>query len=261
MQPTILITRLLPKQGWLQFTLVMLALSLLLAGKAHAASEMAPVRSITASGTAERKVTPDEAHVSVTVGAMNMKLEAAKAEHDKKLRDVMAIADKAGIDKPQMKMLSSSTQPNYTWENNRQVFKGYRVSTTIDLTLKKPDILGGLLEKLSSAGLESGSAQEWGSMINVSYTLSNPDKLRDEMLADAIKNARAKAENMAAAAGASIGNVIQINESGTPQFPPLPMMARAVAMKAMDGAAAMETAPPAGEQSVTANVTVVFELK
>ena len=54
-------------------------------------TDLVPVRSITASGSAERKIAPDEAHVSVNIGATNLKLEAAKAEHDKKLRDVMDI--------------------------------------------------------------------------------------------------------------------------------------------------------------------------
>lgn len=241
-------------------SLVLIA-SLLLATSAFAANDMLSVRSIAASGVAERKVAPDEAHVGVTVGATNMKLEAAKAEHDKKLRDVMAIAKKADIDEAQMKTLNSSTQPQYTWENNKQNFKGYRVSTTIDITVKKIDAVGGLLEKLSAAGLESGNTPEWGNLINVAYGISNPDKIRDEMLADAIKNARKKAENMANAAGATIGNVIQIHEVGAPQFTfPLPMMGRASGV-AMLAEKAMDTAPPIGEQSLTANVTVIFELK
>lgn len=221
-----------------------------------------PVRSVTASGLAERKVAPDEAHVNVTIASTNLKLDAAKAEHDKKLRDVMSIAKKAGIDEAQMKTENSSIQPQYTYENNKRNFKGYMVNTMLDITVKKMENVGGLIEKLSGAGLENGNGQEWGNLMNVSYRLSNPDKIRDEMLAEAIKNARAKAENMASAAGASIGNVIQINEGGTPQFnfpiAPVPMMARA--MKA-DAAGFAESAPPVGEQSVSANVNVIFELK
>jgi uncharacterized protein YggE len=238
------------------------AATLLIAGQAVAA-DVSAVRSISASGVSERKVAPDEAHVQVNFGATNLKLETAKAEHDKKLRDVMAIAEKAGIDKAQMKTLSSSTQPHYTWENSKQNFKGYRVQTLLDITVKKIDAVGGLIEKLSAAGLETGGTQEWGNLLNVSYTISDPDAIRDEMLADAIKNARKKAENMAAAAGASIGAVIQINEGGAPQFNfPQPMLMARGGMVAMSAdAAKMESAPPVGEQSVNANVTVIFELK
>ncbi len=230
-----------------------------MAGPALAADlATAPVRSITASGVAERKVAPDEAHVHVTVEAMHPKLDAAKLEHDKKLRDVMGIAKNAGIAEAQLRTENSAVQPQYTYENSRQVFKGYSVVTNLDITVKHIDAVGGLLEKLSNAGLENGDAQQWGNLINVTYTIADPDKLRDEMLAEAIKNARAKAENMAAAADAHLGSVIQINEGGSPQFNfPVPMMARAkLAM-----AAAEPVAPPVGEQQVNANVTVIFELK
>jgi uncharacterized protein YggE len=253
---------LLRKQGWLLFTLVMLLLSLLLSLPARAAmverDEM--VRSVSVSGVAERKVVPDQANVVVTVAATNAKLETAKAEHDKKLRDVMAIAKKVGIEEKHMKTQHSSTQPRYTWENNKQNFKGYQVQTNLEITVKKMESVGGLLEKLSAANLEQGMGQEWGSLIHVAYAISEPEKVRDEMLAEAIKNARKKAENMASAAGASIGSVIQISEGGAPQFHfPVPMMARGVVDTV--GSAAMETAPPAGEQAVNANVTVMFELK
>lgn len=234
---------------------------LLLSAPAFAA-EMTPVRSVTASGMSERKVAPDEAHVNVNFGATNLKLETAKAEHDKKLRDVMAIAKKVGIEDAQVKTENSSVQPQYRWENNKQLFKGYRVQTNLDITVKKIDAVGGLLEKLSSAGLEAGSGQEWGNLLNVSYSISKPDKIRDEMLAEAIKNARKKAENMAAAAGSSLGGVIQINEGGAPQLNfPMPMMAMARADGMATEAASAPVAPPVGEQQVNANVTVIFELK
>lgn len=233
---------------------------------AHAAmaeeiENLRPVHSISVSGMAERKVIPDEAHVNVNIGATAAKVEPAKAEHDRKLRLVMDIAKKAGIDEAQMKTQNSSIQPQYSYENNKQVFKGYRVQTALDITVKKTEIIGDLMEKLSGAGLESANSQEWGNLLSVSYGVSNPDKIRDEMLADAIRNARAKADNMAAAAGGSVGGVIQINEGSAPSFNfPMPMLARGMKAEAM-GVAAAPMAPPVGEQAVNANVNVIFELK
>ncbi len=218
-------------------------------------------RIITTSGSAERRIVPDEAHVNVNAGATNPKLETAKAEHDRKLRDIIAIAKKAGVDEAQIKTQHSSVQPQYSYENNKQNFRGYLVQTSLDITVKKIDAVGGLIEKLTSAKLENGAGQDWSGLMNVSYSVSDPDKVRDEMLADAIRNARLKAERMAAAAGAKIGRVAQINEGGAPQFAfPQPMMAMARA-GGMEKAADMAVAPPPGEQQVNANVTVSFELK
>jgi uncharacterized protein YggE len=257
-----LIQRIVPKQGWFWFTATMLTLSLLLVGKPAFAADLAPVRSITVSGMAERKVAPDEGHVNVSISATNAKLEIAKAEHDRKLREVMAIAKKEGIDDAQMKTQHSAVQPQYTYENNKRQFKGYQVQTALDITVKKVDAVGDLVEKLTTAGLEKGAGVEWGNLINVSYTIANPDKIRSDMLIEAIKDARSKADNMASAVGGSVGNALQVNEGGSPQFhfpTPMPMMARG--MVASDGAMEKSVSPPVGEQQVNASVTVTFELK
>lgn len=221
-----------------------------------------PPRMVTVNGLSERKVVPDEAHIQVNVNALAAKVETAKAEHDRKLKEVIAIAKKEGVDDAQIKTQHSSIQPQYTYENNKRVFKGYQVQTMLDVTVKKTESLGALVEKLSAAKLENTGANEWQNLVSVSYSLSNPDKIRDEMLADAIKNARMKAERMADAAGAKVGRVMAINEGGAPSFafPPMPM-ARGGVMMAMKAESTDAMTPPPGEQQVNATVTVSFELK
>lgn len=222
-----------------------------------------PVRSITVTGQTERKVVPDEAHVNVNVNAVNMKMETAKSEHDQKLRKVIDIAKKAGIDEAQIKTRSANVQPRYSYENSSRVFKGYQVTTSLDITVKKISSVGEVLEKLMGAGLESKADTEWMGLANVSYTISNPNKLRDEMTTEAIKNAREKAERMASAAGASLGVVYQVSEGNVPQFNyprPMPMMAMA-ARGAQAEMASDAMSPPPGEQEVSTTVTVMYELK
>lgn len=226
------------------------------------ADELKPVRSITVTGQAERKVVPDEAHINFNVSAMNAKLAAAKSEHDDKLRKVIDIAKSAGIEEAQIKTDSATIQPQYNYENNKQVFKGYRVATSLDITVKKTESVGTLMEKLTNAGLENKTDNEWMGLMSVNYTISNPNKIRDEMASDAIKNARAKAEQMAAAAGASLGQVYQVNEGNAPSFNyprPMPMMAMARSNEIAPPA--IPVVPPAGEQEVNASVTVTYELK
>ena len=230
-----------------------------LASSVAFADDVKPLRMITVTGRAERHIAPDEAHVTVNVTALDMKLQTAKADHDQKLRKVMEIAKAAGIDEAQVKSQSSNVQPQYTYENNSRVFKGYRVATNLDITVMKIDAVGGLLEKLMAAGLETKSDPEWQGLTSVSYTISNPDTLRDEMMADAIKNAHDKAERMAVAAGANLGVVYQISEAGAPVFNPRPMPMMAVARGL--GSAPEAAAPPPGEQELSSTVTVSYELR
>lgn len=242
-----------------------LALSVALLSSTALAEDRIAIRSITVSGMAERKVVPDEAHITVNLNAQNKEMAAARSAHQQKLAKLMGIVKKAGIEERKVSTQSSNIQPVYTYRNttngnSERVFEGYRVQTNLDITVPDTAKLGGLIDSISSAGFEQGANTEWGNLLNVYYTLSNPDKLRDEMLVQAIANAKAKAERMASAAGAGLGNVYQINESGTPQFQP---MYAAVAGRAAPMAmkAEMDTAaPPAGEQQLQSTVTVTYEL-
>ena len=220
-------------------------------------------RSITVTGTAERDVVPDEAHIAVHVSALAPKLDVAKADHDGKLARVIDIAKKAGVEDAQVRALNSSIQPQYSVENSKRVFKGYQVQTMLDVTVKKIDTLGGLIEKFAGANLETGGNSDGAGLMSVNYSVGQPDKIRDEILADAIRNAHSKAESMAAVTGSKLGTVISINENNAPSFAfaqPMPMM-RGMAATAVAPVTEQSIAPPPGEQQVNANVTVTFELK
>jgi uncharacterized protein YggE len=262
--------------------------TLLFASAAYSA-DMVAVRSITVNGMAKREVVPDEAHVTVNLNAMEPKLSAAKASHDAKLRKLMEIVRDAGIDEKKVKTQSSNIQPVYSYRQvdaksvkdncvsaadgtpcppvasgmkSIRVLDGYRAQSNIDITVTDTTKVAGLMETIADADFEKGAMQDWGNLLSMYYTLGNPDKIRNEMLGEALKNAHDKAAMMAQAAGSDIMRVYQIQESGTPNFNfPRPMMAFAAApvMNKAPGGGGM--APPAGEQEVNANVTVTYELK
>ena len=208
---------------------------------------------------------PDEAHITVNLNAMDKKMAAARAAHDEKLGKLMEIVKSEGIDQKKVRTESSNIQPVYHYDNDAKgksvrSFDGYRVQTNIDITVMDTKKLGELMEKISSAGFEEGANTEWGNLLSVNYTISDPTKLREEMLTEAMDNAKYKATKLANAAGANIARVYQISEGNTPRFTPYavaaPMMMR---MAAPAGAAAM--APPAGEQELESTVTVTYELQ
>jgi uncharacterized protein YggE len=224
------------------------------------------VRTISVTGMAERKIVPDEAHLNINLNSQEVQLANAKAAHDAKLAKLIAIVRGAGIEEKKIATQSSSTQPIYEYVNDAQghsqrLFKGYRVQTTLDVTVTDTTRLSDLMDQISGAGFEKGANTEWGNLMNMYYTVSNPEQIKEEMLIDAIANAKAKANRMAIAAGASLSRVHQITEGGTPVFQPRPMMmmAKGGAMDMRAEAAAI--APPAGEQELQSSVTVVYEIQ
>lgn len=224
------------------------------------------VRVITVAGQAEREVVPDEGHVVVNLNSMRLTLAEAKKEHDDKLRRLLEIAKENDVEEKHVRTQSSNVQPvyRYTYENNTQqrFFDGYRVQTMLDITVKKMEAMGDIMEKISEAGFEKGASTEWGQLMTMHYAVGEPERVRDEMLAEAVASARAKAERMAEAAGGSLGKVTSISEGSVPQIMPYPVPMMAMA-KSMDMAAesAPAVTPPAGEQSLNAQVSVSFELE
>lgn len=240
--------------------------SVLFASGVHA-QELQPIRTITVNGIAEQKIVPDEAHVVVNLNATNPKLPAAKAAHDVKLKKLMAIVDDHDIEANKVATQSSNVQPIYRYVTNpntgqgEQKFEGYRVQSTLDITVGDTAVLGDLMEVIMQAGFEKEGNPEWGQLISMYYAISNPNAVREQMLMAAIGNAKQKASRMAAAAGASLKRVYQMTEGSVSNFNPRPMPMMAMMESASLKSADAAIAPPAGEQEVNSTVTVTYELE
>jgi uncharacterized protein YggE len=231
-------------------------------------------RTISVAGHANRKLVPDEAHLRVNLNSMNLKMAEAKTSHDEKLKKLLEITKAEGVEERKLRTDSSTVQPIYEWVHQpvtaampnpqpKQIFKGYRVQTLLDITVVDTAKVGALMEKITEAGFEQEARTEWGNLLELNYQVSEPEKKRDELLAEAIASARAKAEKMAEASGSKVVGVRQISEGNVGNYPPpMPMMAMAKSARMeMDTAGAAPITPPSGEQNLEANVTVIFELK
>ena len=107
------------------------------------------------------------------------------------------------------------------------------------------------------AGLEEfwcdpGSALGWVP-IGPTLAVEHPETALDEARTKALAKARARADLYAKAAGLSVRRIVRISESDIMPPPPRPM--------AMMAAKRAEDTPlEAGEQELTVNLSVVFEL-
>lgn len=244
---------------------IIVILLLLIQAPAHA-DELKAIRTITVNGLAKKNIVPDEAHITVNLNARDLALVKAKAAHDDKLRKLMALVADYRIDKKKVSTQSSNVEPIYNYENNpntnqnEQVFKGYRVQTTVDITVKDTSKIAKLMDSVMEAGFDKGLPPEWGQLMSMYYTLSDPQKLQEAMLVEAIKNAKIKADKMAVAADAKVARVFQINEGGGFSYNPrpIPMMLASMQRNSSSDSA---IAPPAGEQEVQSTVTVTYELE
>jgi len=211
---------------------------------AHADVAAPPTISVT--GEASTSTPPDLARVEagVTTDAKTAR-EASNANNDAMGKMLLALKS-AGIAEKDYQTSQVSLQPQYANQNRPgpNVLTGYRATNRV--TVKIRDIL-----KVASVidGLVAAGANDLG---GISFSVSNASKLLDDARAQAIADARRKAEIYAKAAGVTLGAPLSISEEGSPS----PIMYRRAAAPM---AAAVPIAP--GEETLHIAVSVTWAIK
>ncbi len=209
------------------------------------------VRMITVQGQAHRDMVPDMASIDVTVESKNREAATAKKEMDAKLEKLYALSAKMGIDKKYLKTNYALLQPSYIYNEGKQIFEHYHALTAVKITIKDMSKTGELMQALVGAGFDN--------MGGLQYSVDDEQSATQEVMLEALDNARAKAEKMASRMNEKLGRVLQISEGSAQHDRPQPIMMRAAKAEGFAADAAM--APPAGEQRINATATVSFELK
>ncbi|HTW34376.1 MAG TPA: SIMPL domain-containing protein [Rhizomicrobium sp.] len=201
---------------------------------------------ITVSGEGEVKAVPDEAVLTAGVESTGATAEAALDANRRAMTNVFATLKRQGIPDKSIQTSEFNVSPQYETENhNRQHIVGYQASNTVEITIDDIPKLGAAIDALVASGANS--------MGGVSFTIRDPKPLLKQAREAAVKDAMDRAETYAQAAGLSVGPVVQVSE-GTTQ-PPRPMF------RTMAGLGNVMTPVAAGEQTVSAQVTMTFEIK
>jgi len=141
--------------------------------------------------------------------------------------------------------------PEYDYSNNRQTLKGFRVTNTVTVKVRQIDDTSKVVDDAVAAGGNDTQIQ------GVMFTIDNPDDLKTQARKQAVDDAKNKAQTLASASGVSVGQAIDIAESGAVQ--PIPFAADAV--KSAAGAAAPSTPIEPGQVDVTVDVTITWGIQ
>jgi uncharacterized protein len=216
-----------------------------------AASALAPLpaqaaekidKLITVTGEATVAAAPDAAQIRIGVSSQGKNARAASDANVKDMTVVLAAIKESGVADRDIQTTSLSLQPQYDPNKTGGArLIGFQANNQVTIKVRDIGQLPNILDRAISAGANE--------MSGIEFVVSEQSKLLDKARAEAIADARRKAELYANAAGMKVGRVITISEEGT--VPP-PRTFQAVRA----GAAAI--AP--GEQTLRAVVTVSYEL-
>lgn len=244
---------------WLAVVLVLCLFTLTGVPSLHAEDRTTqPPRLITVTGDAEVKIAPDEVILILGVETWNQDIQVAKSQNDERIKKVVALTREYGIEPKHVQTDQINVEPRYRDGYTKADFIGYFVRNTIVITLK--DITR--FEDLYTAALGAGITHVQG----IQFRTTALRQYRDQARALAIKAAQEKASALAGELGEKIGKPHSINENYSGWWSWYSTrwggaMTQNVVQNVGGGAPIEEGAFAPGQISVSARVTVTFELE
>ena len=229
---------------------------LLLVFLTSCSSKPAPLTRVTVAGETSMKAQPDAATVVLSVITQNAQALNAQADNARKSEAVIqALKASAGAD-PEIKTSDYSLQPQYDDRDNKlPKIIGYEARNSVMVTMGDLSKVGAVIDAASQAGANS--------VENVSFILRDNSPARGQALAEASRQAMAKAQSIAQAMGGRVVRVVEQQEAGTTGTPAEAMADnRGYSMDYAGMAANRQTTPvQAGALSVNSRVQVVVEIE
>lgn len=212
-----------------------------------------PHGEITVIGIAQQECKPDLLCIYLKIITLDQ-TSAIKARDDAALiiASVLDSLKNLGITEQDIETVSYNIVPKYEWENDNHVFKGYEVTVTMKVTLKIFDKAGQVIDASVNAG---------ALIDKISFELSKDkqNEIKTQVMADAAKDAKVKAQAVASALDEELGRVksVSIDNYGYSPYDFWNSVSYAEAYKTT-------MVPPTSilpsDLTVSATVNVVFEM-
>lgn len=220
-----------------------------LAGQPAAAQTIVPIGGITVVGKGEAFGRPDQAQVQVGVEIFSPTIAEATAENEATIQRIMDALEEQGIAAEDVQTANYSVWAEQRYgDSGPEGIAGYRVANQVNVTIRDVEQVSDVLEAVIDAGANS--------VYGVSFSVADPAALEAEARAQAMADARERAESLAELGGVELGAIQVISEViGQPIQPFLGGGDRAVAMEA----ASPSISP--GQLSYHVQVQVTFGLQ
>jgi uncharacterized protein YggE len=211
-----------------------------------------PQNTIIVSGNGVVEAEPDVAILDLSIYSQRQELAQAKREADDKYRKTLAVLERANIAKQLIKATRINASPQYEWRNSQRIFKGYRVSRSLNVRIENIEKLSNIMQNLVENGVSS--------IDGVSTDFSNRPELVKQAIGMAADDAKDKAAFLARQLGRELGNASFISQTDHQAIQP---RRQAYSMEAASSKV-MSSAPPPQEQlgteKITSRLTVHFDL-
>ena len=165
------------------------------------------LQTISLSGEASKKVSPDLAVVTFNISAKDKQGNEALTKLNTQTQTVVDKLTSVGFTKDQLKIANYGLNENWDYSSGKSKKDGYKASQTLTLKFKMDK------EKLSKLFSTFAEQQTEGTQINFDSDLSDTlrSRIKNELITNAVKDATDKARIIASAAMVKIKTVKEVN--------------------------------------------------
>ena len=201
------------------------------------------LRTVTVTGEGSVTVRPDTAQVQIGVQVDGQSAQAVLDDASERADALISELESQGIAAEDITTTNLAVYPSYDPEGTKVT--GYQASNSVSVTTRDLDRAGEVID--AAAGAAGGALTIDG----ISFSVADPQAALGDARTRAVEQAAQRAEELAAAAGLQVGDVVSMAEgsSSTPGF-----------QVAADVAEAAAVPIEPGSQQLTTQVTVVYEL-
>lgn len=218
---------------------------------------------ISVTGEGEVVAVPDIAKFSFSVTEKGADAKATQSAAATKVNALVEALKAAGIEEKDIKTEYYNLYPVYKYEEaicpmgvyycpgGEQVEDGYEVSQTLSVKVRDLNKSGELLSLVGSNGATNISSLE--------FTIDDATTLKDEARAEAIADARAKAEVLAKDLGVRLDKMVGYYENE--RYPTPYYGGMGGDMMAKEAMVSVAPSVPVGENTTTSQVTITYQVK
>jgi uncharacterized protein len=191
---------------------------------------------------------PDRAFVSISAESRAKLPKMAQQQNAQAMTAVQARLKAAGISGEAVRTTTLDLQPEFDYNDGKQTLRGYVARNTIEVRVDAIDKVGEVVDAAVTSGATSVS--------NIRFDLKDRQAAQQRALAEAVTDARARADALAKAAGVSINRIVRIEDQSESYVPP----PRPMPQFRMAAAEAASTPVAPGQLEIRARIVLTVKV-
>ncbi|QQR82171.1 SIMPL domain-containing protein [Candidatus Campbellbacteria bacterium] len=234
---------------------------------------------IAVSGEGKVFAVPDIAEIGFSVVAEKKTLTEAQTASAEKINAIMTYLKEQGVAEKDIQTANYSANPKYEYRASgtsvpaaasgmsagssagiemmpvyyppqNQVLVGYEVSQTITVKVRDTEKVGALVTGIGAKGATN--------MYGPTFTIDDEVALQREARQKAIDDAKTKAQQLAKDLGVKLVRIVSFSENGGGYYP---VMYKGMEATVSSDSASVSPQIPVGQNTITANVSITYEIR